>query len=83
MNIKNIKNKFKNTIKKVPIVKKYVERYNFKKKYETELGLLNEESPSESNHPSILHFTLNRSASQWVKSVLKRCAGHEGMVHVN
>jgi len=83
MNLKNIKSKFKNTIKQIPIVKKYVQKYNFKKKYKTELGLINEKDPSESNHPSILHFTLNRSASQWVKSVLKRCAGHEGMVHVD
>ncbi|MCS4114595.1 sulfotransferase domain-containing protein [Salinibacter ruber] len=54
----------------------------FQEIWETELRLLNGESLSESTHPSILHVTLNRSASQWVKSVLHQCAVQQGMVHV-
>ncbi len=37
---------------------------------------------NNSSHPSILHFSLNKVATQYVKSILRRCAVENGMVTV-
>lgn len=72
------KKTMKKLIEKMPVLRNMYRHYQ----WSTELKLLNGENPSENTHPSILHFTLNRSASQWVKSVLRRHAVREEMVHV-
>lgn len=46
------------------------------------MSLLSGEEVSESTHRSIIHMGLNRSASQWVKSVLRRVTASVNMVHV-
>lgn len=68
--------------KQLPFVREPVRRYLFRRRWSTELRLLNGVDPSNNDHSSILHLTLNRSASQWVKSVLQRCAVSEGIIHV-
>jgi hypothetical protein len=40
-------------------------------------------SPSDSDHPSILHFSLNRAATQQVKSILSQAATHNGLTHAD
>ena len=54
----------------------------FKKRWSTEFALLEGKDISTSTHPSIIHMGLNRSASQWIKSVLRRVSETEGLVHV-
>jgi hypothetical protein len=68
--------------KRIPIFGNRIRNYLFKKRFETEKELIEGRDPSDSNHTSIIHLTLNRSASQWVKSVLKRCVKEENMLHV-
>ena len=37
---------------------------------------------NSNKHPSIIHFSFNKAATQYVKSILRRCAVENGMVPV-
>jgi hypothetical protein len=82
MKLKSLKERAKRVIFGVPFLGGWIEERIFRSRWKTELRLLDGEDFSESSHPSILHLSLTRSASQWVKSVLRRCAVPEGLVHV-
>ena len=82
MKAKSVKERAKEVMFGVPFLGGWIEERIFRSRWKTELRLLDGEDFSESSHPSILHLSLNRSASQWVKSVLRRCAEPEGIVHV-
>ena len=53
-----------------------------RRKFAVELALLRGESPSASTHPSIAHFSLNKAATQFVKSILTRAGAEAGLVPV-
>lgn len=53
-----------------------------RRRYPVELALLRGESPSRSTHPSIIHFSLNKAATQFVKSILFRAGAEAGMLPV-
>jgi hypothetical protein len=38
---------------------------------------------NRNEHPSIIHFSLDKAATQYTKSILKRCASQAGMVPVS
>lgn len=56
-----------------------------KARFRTEIKLLKGRHEARSRHPSIIHFSLNRAASQFTKTLLCRCAEQNGMtpVHLN
>lgn len=56
-----------------------------KLRFPVEIQLLNGAHRARSTHPSIIHFSLNRAASQYTKKLLCRCARDNGMtpVHMN
>jgi hypothetical protein len=51
-------------------------------RFETELALLNGTHQNRNNHTSIIHFSFNKAATQYIKSILQRCAAENGMVSV-
>lgn len=51
--------------------------------YKTELELIKGTSRSKSSRPSIIHFSFNKAATQYVQSILVRCALENGMLPVN
>ena len=57
-------------VKSLPFIKQSL----VKKSFETELTLIKGAHEAKSKHPSILHFSINKAATQYVKSILKRCA---------
>ena len=57
-------------LKRVPLVKQYVVNQQFR----IERQLIAHNHHTNCNHPSILHFSVNRAATQYVKSILRRCA---------
>jgi len=67
---------------KIDALKRLFGEWVFKKRWSTEFALLEGKDISTSTHPSIIHMGLNRSASQWIKSVLRRVSETEGLVHV-
>ncbi|MCP5364803.1 MAG: sulfotransferase domain-containing protein [Hyphomicrobiales bacterium] len=81
-----------NTSKNLPIVKEL--RNNLHKSpvlrwvvqhavYHNELKLLEGRQKSKSTSPSIVHFTVRKAASQYVKRILYRCAADSGLTPIN
>jgi len=56
-----------------------------KLRFPVEIQLLHGDRKATSTHPSIIHFSLNRAASQFTKKLLCRCAKDNGLtpVHLN
>jgi len=60
----------------------FSQRWNVKH-FETELALIQGEHENTCTSPSIIHFSFNRAATQYVKSILTRCAIENGVVPVS
>jgi hypothetical protein len=73
-----IKNKARSFLECFPPVTRFLCEWKFK----TELALLKGTRVNSSRHPSIIHFSYNKAATQYVKSILNRCAVENGMVPV-
>jgi hypothetical protein len=50
--------------------------------YEVELAIINNSHRNYSTHPSIIHFSFNKAATQYVKSILIRCSMANGITPV-
>lgn len=57
----------------------YAQRRKILQRFHVERGLVGGTHFCECTHPSILHFSVNKSASQYVKKILRRCAEENGM----
>jgi len=55
------------------------------RRFHVELQLIKGAHKNGNTHPSIIHFSLNKAATQHTKNVLRRCAVENGMVpaHIN
>ena len=73
-----ISKKTTSTLKRVPLLKKYVLHQQFR----TERQLIAHTHQTDCLHPSILHFSVNRAATQYVKSILRRCAIANALTNV-
>lgn len=77
-----IKNNIKSILKHSPLVEQFLWDKYYHKRFETELALIKGVHENNNNHPSIIHFSFNKAATQYVKSILWRCAAKNGMVPV-
>lgn len=68
---------------KLPFFRLLKIKSDFKKKYRNEIDLIKSKSITTNNHQSIIHFSVNKAATQYVKGILKRCATHNGMLNVD
>lgn len=69
----------KNAACKTPGLGLLIERMLIWQRYRTERSLLNAAHHTTNIHPSILHFTINKAASQHVLQVLSLCGASLGM----
>ncbi len=76
--LKALKDQSKLFLFKLPLA----EKYWLSKRFETELALINGVHTTTSAHPSILHFSVNKSATQYVKSIINQCSATTGLVNV-
>ena len=53
-----------------------------KNRNKTEKELIKGTHKNTNHHRSIIHFSINKAATQYVKSILNRCAVENGMTHV-
>jgi hypothetical protein len=53
-----------------------------RRKFGIELALLRGDHHTTNSHRSIIHFSVNKAATQYVKSILRRSAMENGMTHV-
>ena len=75
--------KAKSLVNRLPSpVESAVRRIYVRRQFKTELELIHGTHRNDNAHPSILHFSFNKAATQYVKSILSRCAHENGMVPV-
>ena len=67
----------------IPYVKTFRKRKYYRKIFKTEWALIKGVHTNRSRHPSIIHFSMNKAATQYVKSILVRCAEENGLVPVH
>ena len=79
----NLKTYSKSLLRKLPPVDDYLRNRAFRKQFSVELDLISGRHRNENQIPSILHFSLNKAATQHTKSILRRCASENGMVPVS
>jgi hypothetical protein len=66
----------------LPISGDYLARRYLKKQYRVEIELIKSNHINENNHRSIIHFSMNKAATQYVRGLLERSATEIGMVTV-
>lgn len=76
-------NRIKKLAKIMPIFRKTIYEYELSKKYKTEIGLLKSKSKVASNVASIIHFSVNKAATQHVKGVLRKVSTENGIIPVS
>lgn len=69
-------------IRRYPPIEHFGKQFLLRTRYRTERALIRGDHTNSNVHPSILHFSFNRSATQYVKSILRRCATQNGLVPV-
>jgi len=72
----------KRLLKKLPLVASYLQRRHQRSRFSVERSLINGTHHNENRHPSIIHFSVHKSATQYTKNILRRCASQNGMVPV-
>ena len=72
-----IKDIFRSQITQVPLVSTWWINWQFK----VERELLEGCHQAKSCHPSIIHFSMNKAATQYIKRILRCCALENRMVH--
>ena len=71
-----------NLSKRIPLLGKKISDYHISKKFEVEIALLNNSLDNDSNIPSVIHFSVNKAATQHVKGLLKRISLENGITPV-
>jgi len=61
----------KNVLRKLPLLDTLIKRRDFKKKYATEIALYQNREIETGKRTSILHFSVNKAATQHIKKVLR------------
>ena len=70
-------------LSRFPLVARYLKEVDLQKKFNVELELIKGRHQSQNLHPSIIHFSLNKAATQYTRKILAQCAVENGMVPVN
>lgn len=73
---KTLANRFPSPIERV------MRRLYVRQHFKTELELIKGKHHTQNTHPSIIHFSFNKAATQYVKSVLNRCAVENSVVPI-
>jgi hypothetical protein len=69
-------------LESLPGGKRLVKKRELQRRFRTELELIKGTHKNPNEHPSIIHFSFHKAATQYVSSVLRRCAVENGMVPV-
>jgi hypothetical protein len=67
----------------VPVAGPALQRTWARRRFSTERALLGGADPTTSGHPSVLHLSLNKAATQHVRRLLVRCTASAGLVPVH
>lgn len=76
-------NKAKSLVNRFPSpAENAIRQIYVRRRFKTELELIHGTHRNDNAHQSIIHFSFNKAATQYVKSILKRCARANGMVPI-
>lgn len=75
-----IRSLLRHQLSRVPLV--YPLSIRLTSRFKVERELIKGTHRNENLHKSILHFSVNKAATQYTKSILSRCAGEIGLTHV-
>lgn len=78
----DLKNRLRSLLERCPPVERLVGSAYRRWHFRTELALIRGTHRNGNRHPSIIHFSFNKAATQYVRSILERCAKAQGMVPV-
>ena len=69
----------------IPIVNRRLDKALLRQEFKDEFQLIDKSSTNTNTntHPSIIHFSINKAATQYVQGVLKEAVGEVGMKHIN
>jgi len=70
-------------LNRIPPVKRYLKEVDLQRKFSVELDLIKGSHQNQNKHPSIIHFSLNKAATQYTGGILQQCAVENGMVPVS
>lgn len=77
-----MKSKIKQLVQHMPIVEELITNVHLKRKFKTEIDLLKNKSKSNSNCQSIIHFSVNKAATQYIKGILRKISKESGLTPV-
>lgn len=78
-----LKKQVKALLRTLPLASSYLRARDLQARFSTELNLIAGKDIAKSAHPSILHFSVNKAATQYIKRVLGLCAEECGLVNVS
>ena len=70
-------------LNRIPPIERYLKEVDLQRKFSVELDLIKGRHQNQNKHPSIIHFSLNKAATQYTGRILKQCAVENGMVPVS
>lgn len=70
-------------LNRIPPIERYLKEVDLQRKFSVELDLIKGRHQNQNKHPSIIHFALNKAATQYTRMILKQCAVENGMVPVS
>lgn len=76
------KNFSKRVLKKLPLIERYLRHRDERGQFRVERALIQGKHRNRNTRPSIIHFSMNKAATQYTKAILRRCAAHNDMVPV-
>jgi Sulfotransferase domain len=77
-----IKRHSKSVLRRLPFVQRSLGERDRGNRFSATLDLINGTHQNKNTHPSIIHFSVNKAATQYTKRILRRCASQNGMVPV-
>lgn len=77
-----MKNNILKFLEVLPVFGNSIRKIRFSRKFKNELDLIKKKAVSTSETPSVLHFSVNKAATQHVKKVLKKISYENGMTSI-
>lgn len=77
-----LKKQVKALLRNLPLASDYLRARDLQKQFSVELSLIAGKDVATCDHPSIIHFSVNKAATQYIKRILQQCARECGLVNV-
>lgn len=77
-----LKKHVKAFLRTLPLTRNFLRTRDLQRRFSTELDLIAGRNIATSSRPSVVHFSVNKAATQYIKRVLGQCAAECGLVNV-